>query len=135
MSCSGKICPLKFMVEKKKLIFKQKQRLETCNNIIIIIINNDKNSLFTCINPIFGRYRLHSLHRQFCGHHFLISDLKALKGALSGLRQFLATECPLKIMKNAFHFTSKVLFVLKIFKFLSWLFFHVSKRLNSKSYG
>ena len=35
------------MVEKKKLIFKQKQRLEACNNIIIIIINNDKNSLFT----------------------------------------------------------------------------------------
>lgn len=46
MSCSGKIGPLKFMVEKKKLIFKQKQGLETCNNIIIII-NNDKNPLFT----------------------------------------------------------------------------------------
>ena len=27
--------------------------------------------------PIFGRYRLHSLHRQFCGHQFLIPDLKA----------------------------------------------------------
>ena len=42
-----------------------------------------------------------------------------LKGALSGLRQFLATESPLKMMKNAFYFTSKGLFVLKIFKFLS----------------
>ena len=41
------------------------------------------------------------------------------KGALSGLRQFLATESPLKMMKNAFYFTSKALFVLKIFKFLS----------------
>ena len=41
-----------------------------------------------------------------------------LKGALSGLRQFLATESPLKMMKNAFYFTSKALFVLKIFKFL-----------------
>ena len=40
-------------------------------------------------------------------------------GALSGLRQFLATESPLKIMKNAFYFTSKALFVLKIFNFLS----------------
>ena len=29
-----------------------------------------------------------------------------LKGALSGLRQFLATESPLKMMKNAFYFTS-----------------------------
>ena len=28
-------------------------------------------------------------------------------------------ESPLKIMKNAFYFISKVLFVLKIFKFLS----------------
>ena len=41
------------------------------------------------------------------------------KGALSGLRQFLATESPLKMMKNVFYFISKALFVLKIFKFLS----------------
>ena len=41
------------------------------------------------------------------------------KGALSGLRPFLAAESPLKMMKNAFYFTSKTLFVLKIFKFLS----------------
>ena len=32
-----------------------------------------------CIKPIFGRYRFHSLHGQFCDHHILISDLKALK--------------------------------------------------------
>ena len=37
-----------------------------------------------------------------------------LKGALSDLRQYLATESPLKMMKNAFYFTLKVLFVLKI---------------------
>ena len=30
-------------------------------------------------------------------------------------------------MKNAFYFTLKTLFVLKIFKFLSWLFGHVEK--------
>ena len=42
-----------------------------------------------------------------------------VKGALSGLRQFLATESPLKMMKNAFHFILKALSVLKIFKFLS----------------
>ena len=42
-----------------------------------------------------------------------------VKGALSGLRQFLETESLLKMMKNAFYFTSKALFVLKIFKFLS----------------
>ena len=44
----------------------------------------------------------------------------SVKSALSGLRQLLATERPLKIMKNLLHFTSKSLFVLKIFKFLSF---------------
>ena len=39
------------------------------------------------------------------------------KGALLGLRQFLAIENPLKRIKNAFYFTTKALFVLKIFKF------------------
>ena len=48
----------------------------------------------------------------------IIKHLK-LKGALSGLRQSLATENLLKMMKNAFYFTLKALFVLKIFKFLS----------------
>ena len=42
-----------------------------------------------------------------------------LKDALSGLRQFLAAESPSEMMKNVFYFTSKALFVLKIFKFLS----------------
>ena len=42
-----------------------------------------------------------------------------LKRELSSLRQFLATGSPLKMMKNAFYFISKALFVLKIFKFLS----------------
>ena len=36
------------------------------------------------------------------------------------------------MMKNAFYFTSKALFALKIFKFLSCLFSHVSKRLDLK---
>ena len=34
--------------------------------------------------------------------------------------------------KKAFNFTSKALFVLKMFKFLSWLFSHVAKRLHQK---
>ena len=48
-----------------------------------------------------------------------LTDLFNFKDALSGLRQFLATESPLKMMKNAFYFTLKALFGLKIFKFLS----------------
>ena len=52
------------------------------------------------------------------------------KGALSSLREFLATESPSKMTKNAFYFTLKALFVLKIFKFLSGLFGLVEKQLD-----
>ena len=50
---------------------------------------------------------------------FLKLGNSIFKGILSGLRQFLATESPLKMMKNVFYFISKALFVLKIFKFFS----------------
>ena len=45
----------------------------------------------------------------------LIEQIDYVKGTLSGLRQFLAIERPLKMMKSAFYCTSKALFVLKIF--------------------
>ena len=45
---------------------------------------------------------------------------------------FWQLKAPLKMMINAFYFISKALFVLKIFKSLSWLFGHVSKRLDYK---
>ena len=48
-----------------------------------------------------------------------MADMILIKDAFSGLRRFLATERPLKMMKNAFYFISKALFVLKLFKFLS----------------
>ena len=34
-------------------------------------------------------------------------NINDIKGALSGLRQFLVTEKSLKMMKNSFHFTLK----------------------------
>ena len=52
-----------------------------------------------------------------------------IKGGISSLRQFLANdEKGLKMMKNAFYFTLKAVFVVKIFKFLPWLFDDISKR-------
>ena len=57
----------------------------------------------------------------------------SIKGVLSSLRQSLATESPLKMMKNVFYFFLKALLVLKIFKFLSWLCGHVEKRLDLKN--
>ena len=55
-----------------------------------------------------------------------------IKGALSDRRHFLATEKFLKMMKNDFYFTLKAFFVHNIFKFLSWLFGQVEKRLDKK---
>ena len=52
----------------------------------------------------------------------------AIKGALSGLKQISLTETSLKMKKNIFYFTLKALLVIKIFKFLSWIFDHVEKR-------
>ena len=72
--------------------------------------------------------------RKFCGRQPLksLKEYGLLKGAPSGLRQFLATKNPLKMMRNAFYFTSKALLVLKIFKFLPQIFGHVAKRLDKK---
>ena len=42
-------------------------------------------------------------------------------------------ESPLKMMKNIFPFMLKTLFVLKIFKFLYWLFGYVEKRFDKKA--
>ena len=44
---------------------------------------------------------------------------KNIKGPLLGLRQFLTTENPLKMMKNAFYYMLHAIFALKIFTFLS----------------
>ena len=54
--------------------------------------------------------------------HGTIETKVVIKGALSGLRQFLATENPLKMIKNTFYFTLEALFILKIFTFLSRFF-------------
>ena len=71
---------------------------------------------------------------------FLISQAKLdrsfqagqfmLKGGLSTSKKSCVicfSESPLKIMKNGFYFILKAPFVLKIFKFLSWLFGHLEK--------
>ena len=51
---------------------------------------------------------------------------------LSGLRQFLAIQSSLEMMKNAFYFTLKALFILNIFSFLLLLFAHVEQRFDEK---
>ena len=51
------------------------------------------------------------------------STINFSKDALSGLRQFLATENPLKVMKNAFCFNSKALFFSRYLSFCHYFLF------------
>ena len=50
---------------------------------------------------------------------FLFKISLIFKGSVLGLRPFLTTESPLKMMKNVFYFILKVLFAPEIFIFLS----------------
>ena len=62
-------------------------------------------------------------------HVVLSNHIKfRIKSALAGLRQFLPSESPLKLMKYTFYFTFKVLFVFKIFNFLSCIFIYEEKQ-------
>ena len=75
------------------------------------------------------------IDKYFNGHLIRCDNLQSthrtsLKGTLWCLRQFLTAESPLKKIKNAFYFTLKPPFVLKIYKFLSWIFGHVGKQLD-----
>ena len=54
--------------------------------------------------------------------NFILAIIYSLKGALSGLRQFMSNWKPFKNDRKCFLFHLKALFVLKIFKFLSCLF-------------
>ena len=69
----------------------------------------------------------------FCGNLFqetTFINLKHFKVGLSPSKKacvICLIESPLKMMKNIFYFILKVLFVLKIFKFLSSLFGHLGK--------
>ena len=67
----------------------------------------------------------------FLVHFFMKSFfiLLMIKGALSDLRQFLATENSLIMMKNAL-FYLKSFFRSQVFKFLYWIFSHVDRKIR-----
>ena len=66
----------------------------------------------------------------WCTHIKYYRKNDQFKCTLSCLMQFLATESPLKMMKNVFISSKKLSNVLKICKFLFWRFGSVSKRLD-----
>ena len=65
----------------------------------------------------------------------IIVLIKEIKGTLTGLRLFLETEIHLKMIKNAFYFTLKALFVLKIFKFFALTFWPCNKMASLERRG
>ena len=69
---------------------------------------------------------------QYVCNEISIPTLRSLKSTLTCLRQFLATESLLKLMRNAVYFTLKALLFLKIFKFLSSFFGHIKSSLIRK---
>ena len=76
-------------------------------------------SLWMLVKPVSNQY------------HFRVSVQQPLLKSGSHLPKKFCFICfiedPINLMKNAFYFILKVLFVLKIFKFLSRLFGHVEK--------
>ena len=97
-----------------------------CLTILMLFFNFVRNWFLTFRNLITFSMSIRSFSNGTssftCFGHFNV-----FKNALYGLRQFLITESPWKMMKNAFYFTLKAFFVLKIFKFLSWLFGQAEK--------
>ena len=66
--------------------------------------------------------------------NILSSIHEIVKGALSGLKQFLALQKWWKMLfiSRQLFFSFLNILVLKLFKFLSWLFSHVAKRCDKK---
>ena len=91
--------------------------IEYCSLNICPLFRQIQLSLFNMRNICVTRLPLLDIHNIFSGVFFLL-----FKGTFSCLRWYLATESPLKMLKNSFYFTLNVLLVPKIFKFLSWLF-------------
>ena len=101
----------------------------TCTRVSFLtklqtLVTNSGTDVFLWILPNFLRTPFYIEHIRW-----LLLDIvqiyQGLKGVLSDLRKFFVTESFSKMMKNAFHFTLKAFFILKIFNFLSWLLGHL----------
>ena len=89
-----------------------------------------KSYLNHCLTALQISQQISEQQRKWMYHQQKVLGLMIsffIKGALSGLRKYLANENHLKMMKNVFYFTLKAPFVLKIFTILS---FHVEKQLD-----
>ena len=90
----------------------------------MVRLSNDLRDKIIVTNGALNYYiwpqKKKKLHLQSGGWHWQGVPSGFIKNALWSLRQFLATQSPAIMMKNAFYFTLKAFFVHKIFKFLSF---------------
>ena len=96
------------------------QNIKESQNVMKMIVGTKfhlKLTLFEFLDKINNKKGISELKQKNENCHRILHI--QIIGALSGPRQFLAIEIPLKMTKNAFCFTSEALFLLKIFKFLS----------------
>ena len=100
------------VIERKKTLQKKRKKEKK---------SNYKNSVLTYISEQTRFERGFKsikkiIYKEKCGTVTKPNQkIRLVKDALSGVRQFLTNENPLKMMKNAFYVTLTALFVLKIF--------------------
>ena len=77
------------------------------------------------------------ISNQIFSDDFMRNGINLLKVRFALLEKMFIcfNESPLKMMKNAFYFILKALFVFKISKFLSWLFGPVEKMARLERLG
>ena len=114
-----------------KIDFGYVSKLTKWINKIEICLGNNSNSKLGDYNN-----RLRKIISNVYGVNICIIDLisEDIKVGLSPSKKICLIsliESPLKLIKNAFYFILKAIFVLKIFKFLSWLFGHAEKTIRN----
>ena len=90
----------------------------TITMILLVLLSTILIPCFKIILYILPTTHLHLKIKTF-------SKIKKFKA--SGLSQFLTTESPVHMMKNAFYFTLKAHFIFMIFKLLSGIFWSCMK--------
>ena len=137
--CFCYICCLIFVFWIIDFCWKPFEKLKQNSYILIVSIlylsNLDNNSESCVSNKCFANVIyifLGTLKR--LGVNVLFTDNSNISMTLKVYSQiwdnFGQKERPLKMMKNAFYFALKVLLVMKIWKYFSWLFGYLEKRLG-----
>ena len=122
------------MIRKIFLLnFKESSLLEKNSNIVFLkywksFVKQEFFKSFQLVPHAFCRkVSFQELFQEIVSESYLFMTLKSDSHLPKIFFIICFNDSPSKMMKSAFYFILKALFVLKIFKFLSWLFGHVEK--------